>query len=141
MKKVFKKMALVICVSYTIISLSVGFINSYYFNDFSEYSNTIMMFLFSTIAVVVLYMYPLFEKIPPALTIVIQYIIAMGIILLITYISTFFEPIHENGYQDICISFTIPYFMGACVFYYYTFKDAKKANHLLKEIQRKKPIS
>ena len=136
MKDKIKEIALVITVSYTIISLVVGFINANFKNDFSEFINISSMFLWTSIAVIVLYMYPLFDRFPPVLTIVIQYIIAMAAVFILLYIEGLVFNLHVNAYKDVFYSFTIPYIIGAIVFYYETYKDAKKANSLIKKLQR-----
>jgi len=136
MKKKISEIFVVICVFYTIISLVGGYINASASGEFDFYENLLMMFIWTSIATIVLYCYPLFHKLPPVLAMVIQYVIAQGLILLIIWVSSFFGPLHPNAYRDAVRSFTIPYVIGAAVYYIATFREAKKNNDILQEIRR-----
>ena len=123
-----------ICVSYTIISIAGAIINMLTGSQTNNL-NVISMFVFTTIAVLVLYMHRLFENLSPLMMIVIQYLIAMGLVFLYVYIIGLFDPVAEGGYWDIFRSFTIPYIIGAAVYYISVFQEAKKQNAILCEIR------
>lgn len=124
-----------ICISYTIISL-VDHISHLIYGTRGNSLNGIAQFLFSAIAVLVLYMHRLFENRSPLFMIVMQYIIAMGLVWLLAWLLGYFDPVIEGGYWDIFWSFTIPYAIGATYYYIQIFCSAKRQNALLQEIKR-----
>lgn len=123
-----------ICVSYTIISIAGAIINMLTGSQTNNL-NVISMFVFTSIAVLVLYMHRQFENLSPLMMIVIQYVIAMGLVFLYVFIIGLFSPVAEGGYWDIFRSFTIPYIIGAAVYYVNVFQEVKKQNIMLCEIK------
>lgn len=136
-KAVRNEILLVICVSYTLISLGATVINMLTGTETSNL-NTISMLVFTTIAVLVLYTHQLFDRISPLFMIVIQYVIAMGLVMLYVFIVGLFDPVAEGGYWDIFVSFTIPYVIGAVVYYISVFHQAHEQDALLQEIKEAK---
>ncbi len=136
MKKKIGEIFLVICVFYTFLSLIGGYINASWSGDYDFYINLLMMFAWTAIATITLYCYPLFHKLPPLLVMLIQYIIAQGLILLTIWISGFFGDLSPTAYRDAIRSFTIPYIIGAAAYYIATFKAAKDSNAILQEIRK-----
>lgn len=124
-----------ICVSYTILSLINTVFDLAKGRD-SNPENTLMVFLLSSIAVVVLSMHHLFDEWNPILMIIVQYVIAMGLVMLVVYVGSFFEPVNKDGYRDVFISFTIPYMIGAAIYYIEVFRSAYRQNQLLQEIKK-----
>lgn len=136
MKKALRnEILLVICVSYTLISLGATILNMLTGSETSNL-NTISMLVFTSIAVLVLYTHQFFDNISPLLMIVIQYIIAMGLVMLYVFVVGLFEPVSEGGYWDIFVSFTIPYVIGAVVYYISVFHQAHQQDILLQEIKK-----
>lgn len=135
-QKKVKEMLVVICVSYTIVSVIIAVCNIIVGTQTSNL-NQLMALMFTTIAVGVLYTYQLLSFLSPLLTITIQYILATGLVLLTVYITSFFEPVSPGGYKDLFVSFSAIYIAGAIVFYIATYCEIKKMNHLLDEIQNK----
>ena len=122
-----------ICVSYTIISIAGTIINMLSGHQ-ANHLNVLSMFVFTSIAVLVLSIHRLFETLSPLMMIVIQYVIAMGLVFLYVFIIGLFSPVAEGGYWDIFRSFTIPYIIGAAVYYVSVFQEAKRQNTMLDEI-------
>lgn len=140
MKKALRnEILLVICVSYTLISLAATVINILAGTETSNF-NTISMLVFTTIAVLVLYTHQLFDGISPLMMIIIQYVIAMGLVMLYVFLVGLFNPVSEGGYWDIFVSFTIPYVIGAVVYYISVFHQARQQDALLQEIKKAKKI-
>lgn len=137
-KNKFREMLIYICVSYTIISLIDAILCVSHGIYQLSATNTFNQFLFSALAIVILYSHNLFEKLSPLTMVIIQYVLAMGSAFLIIYIQSFFIELHPDGYRDIFISFTIFYIIGASIYYIYVFRDAKKQNDILQEIRNKK---
>ena len=65
-----------------------------------------------------------------------QYALLTGIVMLVTWVSSFFEPICENGYRDMFLSFTVPYMIGAAVYYASLFYETRRINKEIEEIRR-----
>ena len=135
MKDFIKSYLLELCCSYTIVSVGGAIINIMAGTDTNNV-NVIMMFIFCNIAVFVLSIHKFFEKLSPLATIVIQYVVACALCSLAVYIGTFFYgPVTPRGWFELFRSFTIPYVIGAALYYYRLWDDAKKQQNLLKEIQ------
>lgn len=123
-----------ICISYTILSVYNAAASLIVGRETGPHSNSLLMLLFTTIAILILSLHHLFDECPPAVMIAVQYIIAMGLVFLTTYILSFFEEMGENGYRDIFLSFTIPYIIGAIIYYISLFRTAQRQNTLLTQI-------
>lgn len=135
MKEKLKEMLVVICISYTIVSIVIAVTNTISGTQTNN-MNQMMALVFTSIAVGVLYTYQMLSFLSPLLTITIQYLVATGLTLLVVYITSLFEPVAPGGYKDIFISFSSLYILGAMFFYVYTFIEIKKMNKLLDEIKR-----
>ena len=135
-KAIRNEILLTICVSYTIISACGAIVNMLMGAETSNL-NTLSILVFTSIAVLILYMHQLFERISPLLMIVIQYVIALGLVMLYVFLVGLVEPVAERGYRDIFISFTVPYVIGAVVYYISVFKQARQQDALLQEIKEK----
>lgn len=123
-----------ICISYTILSIVNALLCLINGKESSSNVNAVMMLLWCATAVLVLALHPLFDNLPPVVMMLIQYVIAMGLVLLSVYIGSFFEEVARGGYRDIFVSFTIPYLVGGAVYYVSLYRAAKRQDRLLKEI-------
>lgn len=129
----------VICITYTIVSVSLtiyeiiskGEINPTQLNMF-------LFLLLSILGVGVLSQHYRLEKFSPLTMIIIQYLIAVAVILISLKIASFFVDIHPNGYRDLTVSFSIPYFIGTVVYYICLKLEVRKQNRLLEEIKKNK---
>ena len=136
MNKVLRnEILLTICVSYTLISIGTTILNMLSGSE-NNNMNTISMLVFTSIAVLVLYTHQIFDKVSPLVMIVIQYVIALGLVMLYVFIVGLFDPVAEGGYRDIFVSFTIPYVIGALVYYISVFYQAQQQDALLQEIKK-----
>lgn len=129
------ELLITICVSYTIISIGatiLNMLNGYETNNL----NTIAMLVFTSIAVIILSLHRMFDRLSPLLMIVIQYLIALVLVMLFVFLVGLFSPVSEGGYQDIFVSFTVPYIIGAVIYYASVFYTARQQNHLLDEIKK-----
>lgn len=124
-----------ICVSYTVISLVATVVNQCAGCETNNL-NVFSMFLFTAIAVFVLSIHRLFDGWSPLLMIIVQYVIAIGLVMLVVFIIGRFNPVAEGGYRDIFRSFTIPYVIGAGIYYISVFHTAKQQNELIQEIKQ-----
>ena len=137
MKNKWKEIALVICVSYTILSMVAAIVNTIAGTQTSN-ANAIMMLILTTISVSVLYLYQLLDRFSPIFTITLQYLIALVLAGIALFTWNLFDEISRNGYLDFFVSFTVFYTIGAVVFYVMTYLETKKMNELLQDIQADK---
>ena len=135
MKDFIKSYLIELCCSYTIISVAGAFINMLAGTDTNNV-NVIMMFIFCNIAVFVLSIHKFFEKLSPLAMIIIQYVVAVVMCTIAVLIATcFVGPVTPRGWFELFRSFTIPYVIGAALYYYRLWIEAGKQQDLLKEIQ------
>lgn len=127
------------CVIYTLLVLGKLVLEYIVQGAWGNYqSNLLVMFVLSTLAVFVLSQYYRFQKYPLLAVIVVQYLVLIGGVMLFTWISGFFEPLHENAYRDMFLSFSIPYAAGVVVYYASMFHEVRRVNQVLKQIKEEK---
>ncbi len=136
MKKYFKNLALMIFMSYTVVSVSAAIINII-FGGQTNNMNELMMFVICIIASVVLSLHGLFDSVSPLAMMVIQYLLACVLIAIMLFIVSRFDTITMQGWIDLYRSFTIPYVFLAGVYYYSVFADTKKKDSLIKDLQKR----
>ena len=136
MKKYFKNLALMIFVSYTVVSVSSAVINIILGGQTNNL-NELMMFVICIIASVVLSLHRLFDSISPLAMMVIQYLLACVLIAVMLLIVSHFDTITIQGWLDLYRSFTIPYVILAGVYYYSVFADTKKKDSIIKDLQKR----
>ncbi len=135
MKEFIKSYLLELCCSYTIISVAGAVINMIMGTQTNN-TNVVMMFIFCNIAVFVLSIHKFFEKLSPLAMIIIQYVVALALCVVVILIATiFWGPVSPRGWFEFFRSFTIPYVIGAALYYYRLWDEAKKQQNLLNEIQ------
>lgn len=133
-----KEIPITICISYTIISMGTAILELCMGLQKTTHINSLAMLVWTSIAVLVLSIHYLFDSLPPILMIVLQYLIAMGLVLLSVFLFGLFDPVEKDGYRDIFLSFTIPYLIGAIFYYVSVFTYAGRQNKLLEQIQKEK---
>lgn len=128
------------CVSFTLILLGIIVIETISRGELSkDYGNVLVCLLWTAIAVTTLSIYPLFEKLPTLFIIILQYIIAMGLVFLTVRLVNFSEvSIEMERYKEAFISFTMFYLIGGAVFYRSQRKSVEKQNELLEDIKKLK---
>lgn len=125
-----------VCVIYTLLVLGKLVLEYIAQGVWGNYQgNLLVMFVLSTVAVFVLSQYYRFQKYPLLAVIVVQYLVLIGGVMLFTWVSSFFEPLHENGYRDMLLSFSVPYGIGVVVYYAAMFREVRKVNRMLKEMK------
>lgn len=134
-KSRLKEMLVVICVSYTIISLGTTLFDCLFYDGRDDFLSLLFKFICTVIAVSILYTHPLLERLSPLAMIVLQYAAAMLLVFFTIWVSSFFDELHESSYFDAFRSFTIIYIIGAIAYYVGLQIDVRKQNRLLKEIQ------
>lgn len=126
---------LTISVSYTILSVANAVLNLLAGREDGSHWNSLMMLLWTSIAVLILSLHHLFADWSPAAMILIQYLIAMGLVLLTVFVSGFFTEISPGGYLNAAVNFTAPYAIGGLLYYISVFRTAGRQNKQLQEIK------
>lgn len=140
MKLINKKNVLsTICITYTFVSISL---TTFEIFDKGEMNPTqLNMFLFlllSILGVSVLSQHYRLDRFSPSTMIIVQYLIAVAIILISLKIASYFVDIHPDGYKDMTISFSIPYFIGTAIYYICLRLEVRKQNRILDKIKKNK---
>lgn len=128
-----------VCVVFTMLVLGKVLLEYIVQGIFGNYQgNLLVMFMLSLLAVFVLSQYHRFQKYPLLAVIVGQYVVLIGIVMLIIWGFGFFVPLHEDGYRDMFVSFSIPYAIGVVVYYAALFHEVKQVNQSLQKIKEMK---
>lgn len=125
-----------VCTVYTLLvmtKLLLEYLVQGLWENYQE--NMLLMFVLSILAVFVLSQYYRFQKYPLVIVIIVQYLVLIAGVMLFTWISDFFVPVHENGYRDMFLSFSIPYAIGVIVYYMFLFHEVKSVNRILHQIK------
>lgn len=140
MKIIDKKSFLpTVCVVYTVLSMSKIVLEAIFQNRFGNYqANFLIMFFLSLITTLVLSQHYRLHKIPLTVVIIGQYLVLVGIVLLLTKILGFYSELHKNAYRDMFLSFTISYIFGAVIYYIQVFLEVKKANEIIMKLKESK---
>ncbi len=127
----------VVCVVYTCLSVGKIVLETAMGVEFGNYQqNLIFMLLLSVLATLVLSQHYRLNRLPLALVILLQYAVLIGAVMLLTWMISFFDEMHPDGYRDMFWSFTIPYVIGAVIYYVSLFLEIKKANRLLQDMKK-----
>ena len=65
-----------------------------------------------------------------------QYVVITGLVMLWVWCLGHFVELHPDAYRDMFISVTIPYAVGAAVYYIYLFAEVRRANHIIEIIRK-----
>ena len=136
MKNYFKNLAIMIFMSYTMVSVSAAIINLIFGGETNNL-NELIMFAICVIASVVLSLHGLFSGVSPLAMMVIQYLAACALIAVMLLIMSRFTDISPRGWYELYRSFTIPYIVLAGIYYYSVFADTKKKDSLIKDLQER----
>lgn len=129
----------VVCVVFTLLVLLKILLEGIVQKVFGVYQeNILFMFLLSFLAVFILSQHYRLQNFPLLVVILLQYFLLIGTVMLLTWVSSLFEPLHEDGYRDMFVSFTVPYVIGAVIYYVSLFYEIRRANQTLKDIRRYK---
>ncbi len=133
-----KNLIPVICITYTVVSVSLTIIETLIKREINATQLNIFMFLLlSILGVGVLSQYRL-ERFSPLAMVIIQYLAAVVIILVSLKAASYFTYVHPDGYKDMVISFSVPYFIGAVIYYISLILEVRKQNRILEKIKQDK---
>ena len=129
----------IICITYTVISIGYTIFEIIINGKMNPTQLNIFLFLvLSMLGVAVLSQHYRFNRFSPLTMIIMQYMIAESIILASLRIASFFVDIHPDGYRDMTLSFSVPYLIGALIYYICLRLEVKKQNQLLRIIKEQK---
>lgn len=129
----------IICITYTVISIGYTIFEIIINGKMNPTQLNIFLFLvLSMLGVAVLSQHYRFNRFSPLAMIIMQYMIAESIILASLRIASFFVDIHPDGYRDMTLSFSVPYLIGALIYYIRLRLEVKKQNQLLHIIKEQK---
>lgn len=125
-----------VCVIFTMLLLGkigLEFLMQGLFGNYQ--GNILLMFLLSFLATFVLSQHYRFQKYPLLAVIVGQYVLLIAFVMFITWLGGQAEPLHEDGYRDMFLSFSIPYLIGVVIYYGTVFHEIGRANRALQELK------
>lgn len=129
----------IICMTYTIVSITLTIFEILEKGEINPTQLNIFLFLLlSVLGVVVLSLHYRLERFSPLTMIILQYVIAVSIILVSLKTASYVVDIHPNGYQDMTTSFSIPYFIGSIIYYIFLRREVHKQNLVLEKIKENK---
>ena len=119
----------IVCISFTLIvcgklllEKSTGFVDRYYTE------NIFTCLGISVLATFVLSLHYYLQRLPFIPVMIGQYIALIGFVFLCIWVMGHFTYQAPSAYRDMFISVTIPYLIGAVVYYVSYFWQIKKAN-------------
>lgn len=138
MKLINKKNVIpIICMTYTLVSVVLTIFEIWNKGKMNPTQLNMFLFLFlSVLGVGILSQHHRLERFSPLTMIVIQYLIAVAVILISLKIASNFVDIHPNGYRDMTISFSIPYLIGTVIYYICLRLEVRKQNRILEKIRK-----
>ncbi len=129
----------VVCVVYTILSMTKVIIEAIFQNKFGNYQENLLMMLFlSFLATFVLSQHYRFHNLPLTLVIILQYLLLVAIVVFLTWLTGFYSRLSPYAYRDMFLSFTISYIIGAIIYYYQVYQEVKKANQILENLKKRR---
>lgn len=127
-----------VCTVFTVLMIGKVLLEAVFQGVFGGYQeNVLMMFFFSLLGTLVLSQHYRFQNLPLLAVIGVQYLLLVSVVLSVTWLGSFVEPMHEEGYRDMFLSFSIPYGIAAVVYYISLFYEVRRANRILDEVRRK----
>ena len=138
MKLINKKNVIpIICMTYTLVSVVLTIFEIWNKGKMNPTQLNMFLFLFlSVLGVGILSQHHRLERFSPLTMIVIQYLIAVAVILISLKKASNFVDIHPNGYRDMTISFSIPYLIGTVIYYICLRLEVRKQNRILEKIRK-----
>lgn len=140
MKLIHKKNVVpIICIAYTFVSISLTIFEIIDRKEMNPTQLNIFLFLIlSILGIGVLSQHYRFERFSPLIMVFIQYLLAISSIIVSLWIASFFVDIHPNGYKDMALSFSVPYGIGAIIYFICLKVEVKKQNALLSNIKKRR---
>lgn len=125
-----------ICVVYTILVLTKLILEAAMgYSDTQYTQNLLFMFATSVVAVFILSLHSFLQNVPLLFVIIGQYLLLIALVEGGLLLIGLFSSVSSDGYLEMFLSVSIPYGIGATIYYIEYFRQVKKMNALLQEIQ------
>ncbi len=134
----WKQYAQTVCVVYTCMVIWKVILEALKGITDAQYGkNLMLMFLITCLATAILHLYEKLQKYPLIPVIIGQYVLVIGIVLGGVFFAEKIgiTEIAAVGYRDLFISVTVPYIVGAIIYYAVFFIDIKRANRMLMKME------
>lgn len=112
----FKKAALLICVVYTILTVTSSGYGLLTGQETDTHIHLLMRFLITAAGIGSILLFNIFPRWSLVAINIFHYAVTMGAIFIIVWISGFFIDLHPNAYRDIFFNFTAVYILVSVVF-------------------------
>jgi len=127
----------IVCISFTLIVCGklllekmTGFTDRFYTE------NIFTCLAFSVIITFILSLHFYLQRFPFIPVFLGQYAVTVGTVCLFIFIGQKFTDFAPTAYRDMIISVTIPFLIGALVYYISFFAEIKKANRIIEEMNK-----
>ena len=125
----------IVCIFFTLITCGkLLYERALNFTDRYYTDNIFTILGFSVLITLILSLHFYLQKFPFWLVIIAQYALTVGIVFLAIFIHGRFSTNAPTAYWDMFVSITIPFFIGALVYYICFFVQIKRANKVLEKI-------
>ena len=125
----------IVCIFFTLITCGILlYERALNFTDRYYTDNIFTILGFSVLITLILSLHFYLQKFPFWLVIIAQYALTVGIVFLAIFIHGRFSTNAPTAYWDMFVSITIPFFIGALVYYICFFVQIKRANKVLEKL-------
>ena len=130
-----KNFIYLVCISFTLLVCGKLLLEkAMNFTDVFYTENIFMCLGFSVLITVILSIHYYLRQFPFIPVFLGQYAVTVGIVFLGIWIAGFFTDEAPTAYRDMWVSITIPFMAGALIYYFVFFRQIRKANKLLEEM-------
>ena len=125
----------IVCIFFTLITCGkLLYERALNFTDRYYTDNIFTILGFSVLITLILSLHFYLQKFPFWLVIITQYALTVGIVFLAIFIHGRFSTNAPTAYWDMFVSITIPFLIGALVYYICFFVQIKRANKVLAKL-------
>ena len=125
----------IVCIFFTLITCGkLLYERALNFTDRYYTDNIFTILGFSVLITLILSLHFYLQKFPFWLVLIAQYALTVGIVFLAIFIHGRFSTNAPTAYWDMFVSITIPFFIGALVYYICFFVQLKRANKVLEKL-------
>ena len=125
----------IVCIFFTLITCGkLLYERALNFTDRYYTDNIFTILGFSVLITLILSLHFYLQKYPFWLVIIAQYALTVGIVFLAIFIHGRFSTNAPTAYWDMFVSITIPFLIGALVYYICFFVQIKRANKVLEKL-------
>lgn len=125
----------IVCIFFTLITCGkLLYERALNFTDRYYTDNIFTILGFSVLITLILSLHFYLQKFPFWLVIIAQYALTVGIVFLAIFIHGRFSTNAPTAYWDMFVSITIPFILGALVYYICFFIQIKRANKVLEKL-------